>query len=96
MGVFLVLLLGFLVLSGSLAGMLILRGKTRGLRSLLLAPIPVAITVGIFATAYFAAYASDYVAVTFFVILFMFAAWAVGFVCCVLITAIGKLLARKM
>src|SRR5712691_8651970 len=95
MGVFLIVLVVLLILSASVAGMLVLRDKTRGLRFLLLAPIPVAIAVGIFAAAYFVTYASDYLAVLFFVGLLMLAAWLVGFVFCAIVTATKKAMRSK-
>jgi len=78
MGVFLIILIVLLILSASVAGVLVLRDKKRGLRLLFLAPIPAAIAVGIFAAAYFGTYASDYLAILFFVSLLMLAAWLIG------------------
>ena len=92
MTAFLIFLFTCLVLSASAAGILIFRGKARGFRLLVLAPVPAALAVGVFATAYFVAYANDYVTVLLFVIALALATWVVGFLLCALVVAVGSTL----
>ena len=91
MTILLVTLAMLLVFSASAAGMLIFRSRARGVRLFALAPVPLAVLVGVFAAAYFAVYASDYVAVAVFVLLLAIAAWLAGFIFCMLLEVIRRL-----
>jgi hypothetical protein len=90
----LVVLVALLILSASLAGLAMFRAKVQGFRLLLIAPVPAALAVGIFAIAYFLSYAGDYIAVSLFVSLVTLGAWIIGIAFCALAVLFSKWLSR--
>ena len=90
MTVFLISLLVLLLVSASVTGLVIFRGKAHGLRLLVLAPVPGALVIGILGVAYFVTYAGASLTVLFFVALLVLAAWVVGFLLCAVAVVVWK------
>jgi|SRR5262245_22621683 len=90
----LLVLLTLLILSASVVGLVIFRANVQGFRLLVIAPVPAALTVAIFAIAYFLSYSSNYIGVSLFVSLLALAAWVIGFGFCALVVLAAKRLPR--
>ena len=83
-------LLALLVIAASFTSMLVFRDRVRGLRLIILAPVPGALVIGGLAAAYVLSYAQDYRAVAVLSGLLVLGAWGIGFVLCAIIVGINK------